>query len=77
MSLSRIIFTQFIITYTRFTNGPLEVSSKKDDKVLFSPTQHHNPNNTIRTAVTIIFTANRHMFSPELPAENRWLEFYR
>ena len=37
--------------------------------MLISPTEYRNPNNTIRIAVAMIFTGNRHMFSPELPAE--------
>ena len=50
-------------------DGSLAVSSKYDDKNLIWPKKYRNSNNTIRTAVGMIFNANRHMFSPELPAE--------
>ena len=48
--------------------GPLAVSSKCADKMLISPTKYGNPNIGIFTAMAC-FTANQHMFSPELPAE--------
>ena len=49
--------------------GRKAVSSKDGDKMRISPTKNHNPNNTIRAAVAMIFTPKWHMFSPELIAE--------
>ena len=37
--------------------------------MLISPSKYHNPNHTIRVAVTMIFTANLQLFSSEIPAK--------
>ena len=42
-----------------FTNKPLAVSSKNDDKMLISSTKDRNPNNTSRTAVAMILLLTR------------------
>ena len=56
-------------TQSSKNNRPLAVSSKTSDKMLIPSKKYLNSNNTIRVVVTKIFTANLHMFSPEIPSE--------